>query len=126
MTTAWKIAYWLLLAGFVLSAALNMMHVRAGFLTNHLADVAVPAWLYVMSRRHVRGDGWSSLLRWIGRTPERAAAIYFLASTATEVSQIYWPHGIFSGRFDPWDIVSYGAGLLGCYLLDKSTPPHLR
>jgi hypothetical protein len=43
---------------------------------------------------------------------------FFRASTATEVSQIFWPRGFFAGRFDPLDIVAYGAGLAACYGFD--------
>jgi hypothetical protein len=117
----WQVVYCVLIAAFILTAALNMLSVRAGFLTNHLADLTVPALLYVVSRglggeRRPRGPG---LLRWIGRTPFRAALVFFLASAATEVSQIFWPRGIFSGRFDPWDLVAFGAGLLTCYIFDR-------
>jgi hypothetical protein len=58
------------------------------------------------------------LLRWFGRTAERAAVSIFLVGVVTEVSQLYWPRGLFGGRFDPWDIVAYGSGLLLVYLLD--------
>ena len=111
----------MLMAAFLLTAALNMLHVRAGFLTNYLADLTVPALLYVISRGLVPGRRSRSngLMRWIGRTPGRAAAVFFLASAATEVTQIFWPRGFFAGRFDPWDIVAYGVGLLICYAFDK-------
>jgi hypothetical protein len=121
---AWRVIYWTLIAAFLLTAALNMLHVRAGFLTNYLADLTVPALLYVVSRRLVSGKLWllPRLMRWIGRTPARAAAVFFLASAATEMSQIFWPRGVFAGRFDPWDLVAYSAGLLTCYVLDKMLP----
>jgi hypothetical protein len=115
----WTFAYWLLWSCFYLTAALTMLHIRAGFVTSYLADLTVPALLYVMSRGLVTGKWRNLLMRWLGRTPERAASFFFLASTATEVSQIYWPRGFFAGRYDPWDIVAYGAGLLVCYGCDK-------
>jgi hypothetical protein len=117
----WKVAYVSLWAAFLLAAALNMLRVSGGFLTNHLADVTVPALLYVISRGLATGDRRSRVhpLRWVGRTPERAALSLFAASTATEISQRYWPNGLFPGRYDPWDIVAYGAGILVCYLLDR-------
>lgn len=123
---AWRVIYWMLMAAFLLTAALNMLHVRAGFLTNYLADLTVPALLYVVSRRLVPGKLWllHGLMLWIGRTPARAAAVFFLASSATEMSQIFWPRGFFAGRFDPWDLVAYGAGLLTCYVLDKMLAEH--
>lgn len=115
------VVYWALMAAFLLTAALNMLHVRAGFLTSYLADLTVPALLYVISRGLGRGKSLSrhGLMRWIGRTPRRAAAVFFLASAATEVSQIFWPRGLFAGRFDLWDIVAYGVGLLMCYFFDN-------
>jgi hypothetical protein len=119
----WTVAYWMLTAAFILTAALNLLHVRAGFLTNYLSDLSLPAWLYILSRGLVPGQSSSFAWRWmpwIGRTPESAATFFFLASSATEVSQIIWPKGFFAGRFDPWDIAAYGAGLLACYLCDKS------
>jgi hypothetical protein len=99
-----------------------MLHIRAGFATSHLADLTVPALLYVIARGRATRPSWNFVMRWVGRTPERAASIFFLASTATEVSQIYWPRGFFAGRYDPWDIVAYGAGLLACYCGDRIWP----
>ena len=118
----WTIAYWTLWATFLLAAVLNMLRVRGGFLTNYLSDVAVPALLYVVSRglaSNKRRLPHLPLMRWIGRTPEGAALSFFLASSATELSQVFWPTGLFAGRFDPWDIVAYGAGLLACYAFEK-------
>jgi len=115
----WSLAYWLLSASFLLTAALTMLHIRAGFVTSYLADLTVPALLYVVSRGLATGKRRNVLMRWLGRTPERAASVFFLASTATEVSQIYWPRGFFAGRYDPWDIVAYGAGLSACYCCER-------
>lgn len=121
-TPGWKLAYWLLWAAFLLAASLNLLGVRGGFLTNHLADLSVPALLYVVSRGLASENGPPKLapMRWIGRTPAIAALTWFAASAASEISQLYWPTGFFSGRFDPWDIVAYAAGLLPCYLFDKA------
>ena len=117
----WKLVYWILMSAFVLTAALNLLHVRAGFLTSYLADVAVPALLYVLARSLVPDKHLypRALMHAVGRTPETAAMFFFLASTATEVSQVFWPRGFFAGRFDPLDIVAYGAGLAACYGFDK-------
>jgi hypothetical protein len=110
----------MLLVAFLGTAALNMLHVRGGFLTNHAADLVVPAWLYVASRGLHSPRGRETLLqRTIGRTPEIAALSLFTASTLTEVSQRYWPHGAFPGRFDPLDVLAYGCGLAACYVADK-------
>ena len=117
----WTLAYWFLMASFLLTAALNLLHVRAGFLTSYLADLTVPALLYVLTRGLVPGTGIRPrvLMRIVGRTPESAATVLFLSSTATELSQVIWPRGFFAGRFDLWDIVSYGTGLMVCYGFDK-------
>ena len=48
-------------------------------------------------------------------------------STLTELSQVYWPRGVFAGRFDPLDILAYGCGLAVCYVADKvsrESPPN--
>lgn len=116
----WKVAYWMLMTAFLTAAALNLLQVRAGFFTSHLADLTVPALLYVVTRGLATPDRPRDFVkRAIGRTPERAAILLFLASAATEVSQIRWPDGFFRGRYDPWDIVAFGAGLLVCYGIDK-------
>jgi hypothetical protein len=117
----WTIAYSMLWAAFLLAASLNMLRVPGGFLTSYLADLAVPPLLYVGSRGLVptkRRSG-PALMRWLGSSPERAALSLFLASSATELSQMFWPTGFFAGRFDPWDLVAYGAGLSACYGFDK-------
>ena len=116
-----------------MSAVLNLMRVRGGFLTSHLSDVVVPAWLYVTSRglAGARRKPFA-IVAWTGQSPERAAIVLFLASAATEVSQRFWPHGPFRGRFDPLDVVAFAVGLIGCYLGERlsgrsaeaSAPPH--
>ncbi len=116
--------HWALFSVFLGTAALNMLHVRGGFFTNHAADLVVPAWMYVTFRGLYSVGGRRTLLqRTIGRTPEIAAVSLFVASTLTEISQLYWPRGIFSGRFDPLDILAYGLGLAACYLADKYSLP---
>ena len=117
---SWRIAYWVLLAVIVVTAALNMRHINAGFFTNHAADLSVPAWMYIVLR-HFPGKRHfvNALNLWLGKTPELAATSIFLASTLTEFSQLVWPKGIFPGTFDPLDIAAYGLGLLVCYVIDK-------
>lgn len=116
----WRLAYWLLLAMFVLTAALNLLEVRGGFLTNHAADLLLPPWLFIVLRG-LAGTRPSrfGFLRWLGSTPELAAGALFIASAATELSQRAWPHGWFAGTFDPLDIVAFAVGLLICYGFDK-------
>lgn len=119
----WRIAYYLLFIAFLGTAALNMLQVRGGFLTNYAADLVVPAWLYVAARGLHSPRGRETLIqRTIGRTPEIAALSLFTASTLTEISQRYWPHGIFSGRFDLLDVLAYACGLAACYVGDKLSP----
>ncbi len=119
-TRGWVIAYWSLWAAVFLTAALNMLHVRAGFLTNYAADLVVPALLYVMFRGLAERERRPRLLRrWFGATPERSALVLFLASAGTEWSQRYWPKGVFSGRYDPWDIAAFGVGIGICYACDR-------
>ncbi|MBK6424589.1 MAG: hypothetical protein IPF77_20680 [Gemmatimonadetes bacterium] len=103
----------------MLAAVLNMTATAAGFLTNHLADVTGPAWLYIATRGLAEPGRSTRIQRLVGRTPARAALLLFLASTATEVSQIFWPTGLFRGRFDPWDVAAFAAGILPLYLLDR-------
>lgn len=69
----WVVAYWVLFVAFLGTAALNMLHVRGGFLTNHTADLVVPAWLYDRDqsvllatrylRRALRCQGYPRLCR---------------------------------------------------------------
>lgn len=123
----WLVVHRALFVAFLGTAALNMLHVRGGFLTNHAADLVVPAWLYVAFRGLSSEHGRRTLLqRVFGRTPEVAAFSLFGASTLTEISQFYWPRGLFSGRFDPWDIFAYALGLAACYMADKRSSQNSR
>ena len=116
----WRVAYWVLFVVFLVTAALNMLHVRGGFLTNHTADLVVPAWMYLTFRGLYSRNGRHTLVqRTLGRTPELAAVSLFVASALTEVSQFYWPRGFFSGRFDVLDLLAYAVGLAVCYVVDK-------
>jgi len=105
---------------FLATAALNMLHVRGGFFTSYAADLVGPAWLYVVVRGlHPPRNRKSVIQQTIGRTPEIAAITLFVASTATEISQRFWPTGIFRGRFDILDVVAFASGLAACYAADK-------
>lgn len=118
----WLAVEWLLLLVWVSDAALVMLHKRAGFFTNHAADLTIPAWLYVSFRRNRRAKA----MRWrraLGNLhPLALAGVFFLASAATEVSQWFWPHGLFPGTFDPADIAVYAAGLAVCCVADRLWP----
>lgn len=118
----WLLTYRVLWVAFLVTAALNMLHVRAGFLTNYAADLVVPALLYVMLRALAERDRRPTLLRrCFGGSPERTGTVLFLASSATEWSQRYWPEGVFAGRYDPWDVAAFGIGIVLCYLGDRWT-----
>ncbi len=121
----WRVSYYVLSAVFVATAVLNMLHVRAGFLTNHAADVVVPAWLYLAVRGRAPGGRRGPLARSVGRSPEVAAVTLFLASTATEVSQFVWSRGLFPGTFDPLDIGAFAVGLSVCYAADRASARRL-
>lgn len=143
MRRAWQYAYWALTLLFVLTAALNRGRVRGGFLTSHLADLVVPAWLYVVFRHPPSGrraaardgvrledrappdarPGWR---RWVAATPGRTALTLLVGSTATELAQRAAPRGIFAGTFDPWDLVAFAVSLGTCYVIDRVTDaaPH--
>ncbi len=114
----WRNLYWTLLAVWVLCAALDMRHIHAGMLTDYGADLTQPAWLYIASRSldNPARQGW--VRRTVGATPIRAAALIFLGSTATEISQYFWPQGLFPGTYDPFDILAYAVGTGICFALD--------
>ncbi|HSJ31511.1 MAG TPA: hypothetical protein VK933_08760, partial [Longimicrobiales bacterium] len=110
---------WALFGAFLVAAVLNMTETAAGFATNHLADLVGPAWLYIVFRGLAEPEKRSRLGRALGATPERAAMILFIGSSVTEIAQIYWPTGVFAGRFDPLDIVAFAIGILPLYAADK-------
>ena len=120
-TGAWKVAYWLLFAAFLAAAGLNLAGISAGFATSYAADLVCPAWLYIAIRSlHAPGSK-----HWLSRvfptTPEVVASILFFGSTLTEISQRFWPRGIFSGTYDPLDIVAFAAGVGTCYAFDPDS-----
>jgi hypothetical protein len=119
----WTVAYWFLTIIFIVTAIISIQRIRAGFLSNHAADVACPAWLYI-GLRGLHGQRRPSALgRYLGATPERAALVLFGGSTSTELSQIWWPKGFFAGTYDPYDIVAYAIGVGACYVFEKISAP---
>ena len=116
--TAWRVAYWLLTAVFIVTAVISIQRIPAGFLSNYAADLSCPAWLYI-GLRGLHGKRPNALGRYFAATPERAALVLFGGSTLTELSQIWWPHGFFSGTYDPYDIVAYAIGVGACYAFEK-------
>lgn len=117
--TIWRLLSWLLFGAFLVAAVLNMTETSAGFATSHLADLVGPAWLYIVFRGLADPENRNRLGQILGATPERAATILFVGSSATEITQIYWPSGLFAGRFDPFDIAAFAIGILPLYLVDK-------
>ena len=109
---SWRAAFWLLFAVWAAAGILVMQKRRGGWLTSYGDDLALPAWLYIAAR-NLQGGRAGLLQRTIGRTPETAFAAITLACIGTEISQYYWPHGVFRGVFDPLDFAAYaiGAGL---------------
>ncbi len=124
---SWKVAYWTLGSVFLLTAALNLCRIRGGFLTNHTADLTVPALLYIVTRRYPPSSVRAAPMRlrqFFGYSPEVAAFLIFGGSTATELSQRFWPHGIFRGTYDPLDLIAYGVSVAIPYVADRLALRH--
>jgi hypothetical protein len=54
--------------------------------------------------------------------PVILGSVLFIASAATEISQYFWPHGLFPGTFDPKDIAAFGVGIGICCFADLRWP----
>jgi hypothetical protein len=93
--------------------ALQMFHVRGGFITNYGADLVGTAWLYAMFRQ-----GKTLIRRGYIMAPGTTAAFVFLACAASEFAQRLH---LIPGTFDPLDILAYAASVLACYGLDRRT-----
>ncbi|HEX9564697.1 MAG TPA: hypothetical protein VF981_12025 [Gemmatimonadaceae bacterium] len=115
---AWRVAYWFLTVVFIVTAFISIQEIPAGFLSNYAADLTCPAWLYI-GLRGLHGSRPNALGRFFAATPERAALVLFGGSAATELSQFRWPHGAFSGTYDPYDIVAYAIGIGICYVAER-------
>ena len=122
----WRLASYLLLAVWVGAAVLGVNGIRAGAFTSYGADLTQPAWLYIIVRGLDNPARKSWITRTFGTRAETTALLIFFVGACTELSQRYWPHGIFRGRFDPWDIVAFGLGILICYLCEKRFPPRAK
>jgi len=119
ITKWWRVTWWALFFTWLLCAIFDVFHVHAGLLTSYGADFTLPAWLYISARSLDDPRRQTALHRFCGRTPQIAAGVFFLASAATEISQYFWPKGIFPGTFDPFDILAYASGIGICYLMDR-------
>lgn len=116
----WLIALWVLVTLFAVDGALNMLGIHIVFLTTQAADLSGPAILYIITRRSWRLGNKRLLTRIIGRSPELTAGILFGACAVTEISQYFWPNGIFRGRFDPLDLGAFAVSVLACYAFEKA------
>jgi|WetSurMetagenome_2_1015567.scaffolds.fasta_scaffold00356_25 hypothetical protein len=123
MNNYWKAFSYILLACWVSGAILFMMRIKGGFITNYLSDITFPAWFYIQIRRPSAKDRKIPKVLifgdWFGISPERALISILLVGVITEFKTLFWPTGIISGTFDPFDILSYSIGLLICYYFDK-------
>jgi hypothetical protein len=120
--SGWAIVKWALFAVWTVAAAANVGKIRGGFLTNHAADLAIPAWLYIVLREQkAQGRGPHRLPR-AGRSAEATAAMIFSGAALTESSQYFWPLGVWAGTFDPLDIAAYAASVAACYLSEQKWP----
>ena len=117
---SWTIALYILVVLFGIAAILNMAHLHIPFITTHAADLSGPAMLFIHFRKSWQQGNRGILINTFGRSPEITESAFFFASAPTEISQKYYPHGIFPGSFDPWDIVSYAVGIGICYCLEKA------
>jgi hypothetical protein len=101
-------------AAAMVVGALQMYHVRGGFLTNYGADFFGTAWVYATMRiggtvvqRGRAAEAWSSALT------------TFALCVAWELGQrLHW----IPGRFDPFDIVTYGVAVVACLAIDRIAP----
>jgi hypothetical protein len=122
-TVEWRTAFSALVIAIVLTVLLTLVRERAGFPVHNMADLAAPALLYFACRFSPLSRGrkrQATLIeRTIGVTPEVAALSLFAASALVEIYQFAWPTGIFSGQFDPLDILAYATSVGVCYALDQ-------
>jgi hypothetical protein len=125
--TGWLVAEWILFVVWLTAAIVTMypsfgkaLHLHGGLFNSYAADLTFPAWFYIQLRRRP-----GRILRpvlWFGGSRELAAGSIFVVGLLSEVSQFYWPKGVFGGTFDPFDIAAYGVSLLVCYVADGREP----
>ncbi len=116
---AWQITSWTLLIFWIACAVLEVTGAGPYVLRAYGADVALPAWMYIMLRSLEGPRRRQVFHRLFGSTPEQAVALLFIGSTATELMQRFFPGGLVPGTYDAFDIVAYAAGLAAVYGLDK-------
>ncbi|WP_239492489.1 hypothetical protein [Luteitalea sp. TBR-22] len=94
-------------ASSLIVGALQMQHVRGGWITNYGADVFGTAWVYAIVRQGRTTFRWPAMAPWV------AGAFVLAGCVATEVAQRWLP-----GTFDPYDLVAFTATIVGCVALD--------
>jgi hypothetical protein len=102
--------------------ALQMVHVRAGALTDYGADFFGPIALYASTRSH------GSILRWVfskGAPSAPLSAVIVLAGcVAWEFCQLFdlsgTPLAITKGHFDPGDLAAYAIGVATAFATEKA------
>ena len=96
---------------------MHMWRIKAGLITNYLADVTFPPWYYMVIRsRTTTGMKTPSALRRFSATPLRAAFSIFIAGVAYEFAQRF---GLIEGTYDTWDIIVYAVVLSICLTLER-------
>jgi hypothetical protein len=94
--------------------ALQMYRVRGGVVTDYGADVFGTAWVYATIRL-----GRSVIQRGRTTSAERAASVVFVLCVLWELGQ---RAHLAPGRYDPYDIVTYAATAVACWLIDRLAP----
>jgi hypothetical protein len=119
-STFWGLAFGVLSLGWIAGLILQNNNV-SGPLSSYLTDLFFPGWVYIIFRGLWKNNPLKPgrIGGFFGITPDRAAFSIFLFGAITECSTIYWPHGIFSGVFDIYDIAAYGVSLFACYVFDR-------
>jgi hypothetical protein len=91
--------------------ALQMFHVRGGFVTNYGADLFGTAWFYAMFRQ-----GRTIFQRGRPLGAAASASAVFAGCAAFELAQRI---DLFPGVFDPLDLAAFAGSVLACYALDR-------
>lgn len=108
----WRVAF--LLTALTLLA--TELFQGPGFWGSYVRDVVGPALFYMFFRGLHRPVGPRAAESFF--SAGRTALLLFGACLMIEgIQYLEW----YSGYFDPYDLVAYGAGILSCYLLDRAT-----
>lgn len=120
--SGWRIAYYMLLALWIIGALLFMYRIKAGFLNSYLSDVAFPPWFYIYLRGLHRSDQRIATIpifgQYFGKTAWHAGISIFLVGMVSELLVLVGPRQLITGTFDPFDILAYAVGLIVCMAFD--------